>query len=100
MAWAAAAATQMVAFGIPWGGSMAFRTDLLARSNVLDKWANSLCEDVPLERVLHRVGLRLDFVLAATMVNCERIDLKRCSSSFAGKWSASGFITAVGRCCS
>jgi glycosyltransferase involved in cell wall biosynthesis len=78
MAWGAAAAAQMFAFGIPWGGSMAFRTELLRNSNIREKWANCLCEDVPLESVLHRLGLRLHFVLTATMVNCESIDLKRC----------------------
>jgi glycosyltransferase involved in cell wall biosynthesis len=78
MAWGAAAATQMVAFGIPWAGSMAFRTDVLRRANVMEKWAKCLCEDVPLESTLHGLGLRLHFVLAATMVNCESIDLKRC----------------------
>ncbi len=78
MAWGAAAAAQMVAFGIPWGGSMAFRSELLRRSNLMEKWANCLCEDVPLESVIHGLGLRLHFVLAATMVNCESIDLKRC----------------------
>jgi glycosyltransferase involved in cell wall biosynthesis len=78
MAWGAAAATQMVAFGIPWGGSMAFRADLLRRSNLLEKWALCLCEDVLLEGVLREQSLRLDFVLTATMVNCESIDLVRC----------------------
>jgi cellulose synthase/poly-beta-1,6-N-acetylglucosamine synthase-like glycosyltransferase len=78
MAWGAAAASQMFAFGIPWGGSMAFRTELLRRSPIVEKWANCLCEDVSLESVLHGLGLRLHFVLAATMVNCESIDLRRC----------------------
>ena len=78
MAWGTAAATQMVAFGIPWGGSMAFRADLLRRSNLLEKWALCLCEDVPLEGVLREQSLRLHFVLTATMVNCESIDLYRC----------------------
>jgi len=78
MAWGAAAASQMFAFGIPWGGSMAFRTELLRRSNIMEKWAKCLCEDVPLESVINGLGLRLHFVLAATMVNCESIDLKRC----------------------
>jgi glycosyltransferase involved in cell wall biosynthesis len=78
MAWGTAAATQMVAFGIPWGGSMAFRADLLRRSNLLEKWALCLCEDVPLEGVLREQSLRLHFVLTATMVNCESIDLVRC----------------------
>jgi glycosyltransferase involved in cell wall biosynthesis len=78
MAWGTAAATQMVAFGIPWGGSMAFRADLLRRSNLLEKWALCLCEDVPLEGVLRKQSLRLHFVLTVTMVNCESIDLVRC----------------------
>ena len=87
MAWGAAAASQMFAFGIPWGGSMAFRSELLRRSPIVEKWANCLCEDVPLESVLHGLGLRLHFVLAATMVNCEsvgssRVDLQACKLEY------------------
>jgi hypothetical protein len=68
----------MYAFDIPWAGSMAFRTDLLGRSGVLEKWARCFCEDVPLHGVLRDLGLRLHFVPAATMVNHEHIRLDSC----------------------
>ena len=76
--WNAAAATQMVAFDIPWAGSMAFRTDLLRHSDVRTRWARCFCEDVPLYGVLNGLGLRLHLVPAATMINGERVSLRSC----------------------
>jgi Glycosyl transferase family 21 len=76
--WNAAACTQMLAFGIPWGGSMAFRAELFRDTNLLEKWRRSFCEDTVSYGVLRRLGFRLGFVPAATMVNAERIGLKNC----------------------
>ena len=78
--WNAAAVSQMYAFCIPWGGSMAFRAELFRDTDLLECWKHSFCEDTPSYKVLRRLGLRLGFVPAATMVNPERIDLKPCFS--------------------
>jgi len=55
---------------------MAFRTDLLRRSDVLERMVAVLLRDVPLHGVLQSLGLRLRVVPAATMVNGERISLR------------------------
>jgi len=76
--WNAAACTQMLAFRIPWGGSMAFRAELFRETNLLEKWKRSFCEDTVSYGLLRRHGLGVGFVPAATMVNPERIGLKSC----------------------
>src|SRR5262249_1870383 len=72
-AWSAAACTQMDAFRIPWGGSLAFRTELFRRSDLLERWARSFVEDTGSHRVLRSLGLRLCRVPEATMVNHENV---------------------------
>lgn len=74
--WNAGASVQMYALHIPWGGSLALRTDVLRRSDLLQKWAVSLWEDTACYRSLRELGLKLEFVPAATMVNRESTDLK------------------------
>jgi hypothetical protein len=76
--WNAAAAVQMYALHIPWGGSLALRADLFRRSDLLQKWAVSLWEDTGSYRTIRALGLRLEFVPAATMINRETTDLKSC----------------------
>jgi GT2 family glycosyltransferase len=78
--WNAGACTQMFAFRIPWGGSMAFRADLFRDTELLDHWKRSFCEDTVSYGVLRRLGLGVRFVPAATMVNPECIGLKQCFS--------------------
>jgi cellulose synthase/poly-beta-1,6-N-acetylglucosamine synthase-like glycosyltransferase len=76
--WNAAASVQMYALHIPWGGSLALRADVFRRSNLLQQWAVSLWEDTGSYRTIRDLGLQLQFVPAATMVNRETIDLKGC----------------------
>lgn len=76
--WNAAASVQMYALHIPWGGSLALRADLFRRSDLLQKWGVSLWEDTGCYRTIRDLGLRLQFVPAATMLNQETTDLKGC----------------------
>jgi hypothetical protein len=76
--WGAAAASQMYAFQIPWGGSLAFRTDVLRGLGLLGQWERSLWEDSAFFRALRDAGLHLHFVPAATMVTRESTDLASC----------------------
>ena len=76
--WNAAASVQMYALHIPWGGSLALQADLFRRSDLLQKWAVSLWEDTACYRTLRDLGLQLQFVPAATMINQETTDLKSC----------------------
>jgi hypothetical protein len=76
--WNAAACTQMVAFQIPWGGSLAFRADVLRDAGLLDRWGRSFCEDTGAYRALRDRGLAIRFVGPATLVSHETIDLPTC----------------------
>jgi len=76
--WNVAASAYMVALRIPWGGSLAFRLDALKRSELLGQWSRSLFEDTAVYRAMRKIGLRVAFVPAATMVNRESIDLRSC----------------------
>jgi cellulose synthase/poly-beta-1,6-N-acetylglucosamine synthase-like glycosyltransferase len=78
--WNAAASTQMFAFRIPWGGSMAFRARLFWDTELLTLWKRSFCEDTVSYGILRRLGLGVAFVPAATMVNPESISLRNCFS--------------------
>jgi len=73
--WNSAAILQMRAFGIGWGGSLAIRADLLRDAELIEKWSKILFEDTFTANELQRLGHKLEFVPAATMVNRESIDL-------------------------
>jgi cellulose synthase/poly-beta-1,6-N-acetylglucosamine synthase-like glycosyltransferase len=73
--WNAGAFAQMCAFGIPWGGSLAFRTGVLRRAGLLEAWGRCLCEDTVSYGVLRRAGLAVRFAPAATTINREPTDL-------------------------
>jgi cellulose synthase/poly-beta-1,6-N-acetylglucosamine synthase-like glycosyltransferase len=76
--WNVAASVQMYALHIPWGGSLALRMHVLRGSDLLQKWGLSLWEDTASYRTIRELGLQLEFVPAATMVNRETTDLKSC----------------------
>jgi cellulose synthase/poly-beta-1,6-N-acetylglucosamine synthase-like glycosyltransferase len=78
--WNAAACTQMLAFRIAWGGSLAFRADVLRSTGLLQQWAHSFSEDTGVGSALRQAGFDLRFVGAATMVNREATDLAGCRS--------------------
>ena len=76
--WNAAASLHMAALHIPWGGSLALRLDTLRRSDLLTKWSSSLFEDASCYDSLRTLGLKVQFVPAATMLNRETIDMRGC----------------------
>jgi hypothetical protein len=76
--WNAAACTQMNALHIPWGGSLAFRANVLRKTDLLDTWGNSLFEDTGSYRALRKEGLEVRLVGRATMISREAIDLPNC----------------------
>jgi hypothetical protein len=76
--WNAASQPQMAAFAIPWGGTLALRAGLFRRPDLLAQWRRSFCDDSGAGDLLRRLGLRLRFLPALTMVNCESIDLRQC----------------------
>ncbi len=77
--WNAAAAAQMHAFGIAWGGSLAVRTSLLRDAGILEKWSRIMFEDTSTVNEVYRLGKRLEYVPAATLLNRESIDVAGCT---------------------
>ena len=73
--WNAVANTQMAALGIPWGGSLAFRLDVIRRAGLLDEWSHCFCEDTSSARALWKLRLRVQVVANATAVSRETIEL-------------------------
>ena len=69
--WNAAAVVQMFCHRIPWGGSLALKTEVFRRCDLLDRWGNAFCEDTMLFGVLRKLGLRVAFVPSLMMVNRE-----------------------------
>jgi len=66
---------QMFLFQIPWGGTLAMKTEVLHQTELLDKWAQALSEDFMIHDVLKIHGLKVKFVPSLLTVNREEIEL-------------------------
>ena len=77
--WNAPAVTQMHAFGIGWGGSLAVRTSLLRDAGILEKWSKIMFEDTFTVNEVQMLGCKLKTIPEATMINRESIDLAGCT---------------------
>ena len=73
--WNVAAVGQMHLYSIPWGGSLAIRTDLVRQAQLIEKWEQAFCEDTMLRRVLQEKGLQIQLVDSLIMVNHEECTL-------------------------
>lgn len=73
--WNAGAVVQMYCYRIAWGGTLAVKTDVFRRSDLLERWGNALCEDTMLRRELGKLGMKVEFVPSLMMVNRETCDL-------------------------
>ncbi|NQU20150.1 MAG: glycosyltransferase family 2 protein [Candidatus Nealsonbacteria bacterium] len=69
--WNSAAVVQMFSYGIPWGGTLALKTDVLRRSDLLDRWGRAFCEDTMVYSSLRKLGMKVAFVPSLMMVNRE-----------------------------
>ncbi len=106
--WNVAAVLQMYFYHIPWGGSLAIKTEVFRQTELLSKWEQALNEDTMLKRILQQLGLRVEFVPSIIMVNREETDLKSflrwvkrqllCSRLYHTAWNAiaiQGILTTV-----
>ncbi|MBD2166005.1 glycosyltransferase family 2 protein [Calothrix membranacea FACHB-236] len=66
---------QMYLFGIPWGGTLAIKTEVIQKTGLLDKWSRAVCEDIMIRSVLGKHRLRVKFVPSLLMLNQEECDL-------------------------
>ena len=73
--WNVAAVGQMYLYRIPWGGSLAIRTDLVRQAQLIERWEQAFCEDTMLRRVLQEKGLQIESVPSLMMVNREECTL-------------------------
>ncbi|MBW4641480.1 MAG: glycosyltransferase family 2 protein [Goleter apudmare HA4340-LM2] len=89
---------QMYLFQIPWGGSLAIKTEVLRQTGLLDKWSQAFCEDTMISSVLGKYGVKVKFVPSLLMLNREECDLPSlrswierqllCSRLYHPRWSA------------
>lgn len=66
---------QMFLFGIPWGGTLAIKTEVLRHTGMLDMWGKALNEDLMMHKVLKKHGMQIKFVPSLIMLNREECDL-------------------------
>ncbi len=66
---------QMYLFRVPWGGTLAIKTDVLHQTGLLDKWGEALGEDFMMHNILKEHGLRVQFVPSLIMLNREECEL-------------------------
>lgn len=73
--WNCGCQTQVYAFGIPWGGTMALRAELFAAHGLAGAWRHRFADDTAAADLLRRLGLRVCFVPELTIVNREAMSL-------------------------
>ena len=74
--WNVGAVVAMYMTVVPWGGSLAVKTSLLAE--LRERWKRAGCDDVPLVAVLWKMKLKLKFVPSVLMVNHEGCSYEVC----------------------
>ncbi|MEB3218919.1 MAG: glycosyltransferase family 2 protein [Nostocales cyanobacterium 94392] len=106
--WNVAAVVQMHFYQIPWGGSLAIKTEIFRQTGLLNKWEQAFNEDTMLHNILQQQGLTIEFVPSILMLNREECDLKSffawvkrqllCSRLYHNSWIAiaiHGILTTV-----
>ncbi|MBE9214083.1 glycosyltransferase family 2 protein [Plectonema cf. radiosum LEGE 06105] len=106
--WNVAAVAQMQFYRIPWGGSLAIKTEIFRQTGLLSKWEQAFNEDTMIQHILQQQGLTVKFVPSILMLNREECDLKSffawvkrqllCSRLYHNSWSAiaiHGILTTV-----
>ncbi len=75
--WNSSAVVQMSLYRIPWGGSLALKTEVIHETELLERWARSYTDDTMIRRVLANYGFQVKFVPSLLIVNREECDLPR-----------------------
>ena len=73
--WNAAAVVQMQRYHVPWGGSLALRTETIERCGLVEHWQKSFCEDTALIGPLKEQRLKLHRVPNLVLENTENVSL-------------------------
>ena len=75
--WNVSAVIQMYLYGIPWGGTLAIKTQVIHQSGILEKWARALSEDTMLKGILAEYDLKVKFVPSLLILNREECTLPK-----------------------
>ncbi|QLE59073.1 glycosyltransferase family 2 protein [Nostoc sp. TCL26-01] len=73
--WNVSAIVQMYLYGIPWGGTLAIKTEVLRQTGLLERWGQAFGEDTVMRSVLAKYNLEVKFVPSLIMLNREECDL-------------------------
>jgi hypothetical protein len=65
----------MFLFQIPWGGTLAIKTEVLHRIKLLDKWGEVLTDDMLLHQLIKQQKLQIKFIPSLLMLNQEESSL-------------------------
>ncbi|MBO3463385.1 glycosyltransferase family 2 protein [Aetokthonos hydrillicola Thurmond2011] len=72
--WNVFAVVKMYLHRIPWGGSLAVKTEVIHTTGLLDKWKRAYSEDTIIPSVLARHGMQVVFVPSLIILNHEESD--------------------------
>jgi cellulose synthase/poly-beta-1,6-N-acetylglucosamine synthase-like glycosyltransferase len=73
--WNVSAVVQMYSYSIPWGGTLAIKTEVLRQTGLLERWGQALSEDTMIRSILAKYNLQVKFVPSLIMLNQEESDL-------------------------
>lgn len=73
--WNVSAIVQMYLYGIPWGGTLAVKREVLHQTGLLERWGQAFGEDTMIRSVLAKYNLKVKFVPSLIMLNQEECDL-------------------------
>lgn len=73
--WNLSAVVQMYLYKIPWGGTLAMRTQLIRETGLLDKWKYSYTDDTSISSTLTAYNKQLKFVPSLLIVNSEECQM-------------------------
>lgn len=75
--WNTSAVVQMSLYRIPWGGSLAIKTEVIQKTGLLEKWKHSYSDDTMISRVMLKHGYQVKFIPSLLIVNREETNLPR-----------------------
>ncbi len=73
--WNASAVVQMFLYRIPWGGTLALKTEVIQQTGLLEKWARSYADDTMIRKVLAKHGMQIKFVPSLLILNHEECNI-------------------------
>jgi len=76
--WNVGAVVPMDVLGIPWGGTLAIRRDVLDNVRLPETWSRAIVPDAPTKSLLDERKLKIQFVPSLMMPNRESCDLFYC----------------------